>query len=294
MFLDQLEPHRSAVRTRAADLSYVEIGEGSPALFLHGIGTSAYFWRNVIEECAATRRCIAPDLPLHGRSPARPNQDFSIGALADAVEQFCEALALTDIDLVAHDTGGAVAQVFAARHDTRLRSLTLTNCDTHDNVPPEAFKPTVELAKAGALAPGAPALLADLATARATVFGMGYDDPEYLSLDIVRAFLEPVLGTTERAREFERMLSALEPSDLLAVEPALTKLTLPTLVVWGTGDEFFDVRWAYWLRDTIPGVTEVVELEGAKLFFPDERASELAPHLLRHWIAADQRHLRTG
>jgi pimeloyl-ACP methyl ester carboxylesterase len=70
---------------------------------------------------------------------------------------------------------------------------------------------------------------------------------------------------------------------LLEVEPALRELRVPTLVVWGTGDEFFDVKWAYWLRDTIPGVTEVVELEGAKLFFPDERGAELAPYLAKHW-----------
>jgi pimeloyl-ACP methyl ester carboxylesterase len=57
------------------------------------------------------------------------------------------------------------------------------------------------------------------------------------------------------------------------------------LVVWGTGDILFRVRWAYRLRDTIPGVTEVVEIEGAKLFFPDERAIDLVPHLRRHWAA---------
>jgi pimeloyl-ACP methyl ester carboxylesterase len=46
------------------------------------------------------------------------------------------------------------------------------------------------------------------------------------------------------------------PSTLRPVEPALKKLTVPTLVVCGTGDVFFDLKWAYWLRDTIPGVTE--------------------------------------
>ena len=56
-------------------------------------------------------------------------------------------------------------------------------------------------------------------------------------------------------------------------------------LTFGTGDAFFDVKWAYWLRDTIPGVTEVVEVPGAKLFFPDERPEDLVPHLRRHWTA---------
>ena len=36
---------------------------------------------------------------------------------------------------------GAYGQIFAALYPERVRSLTLTDCDTHDNWPPEAFKP---------------------------------------------------------------------------------------------------------------------------------------------------------
>jgi pimeloyl-ACP methyl ester carboxylesterase len=105
---------------------------------------------------------------------------------------------------------------------------------------------------------------------------------------MVRAYLEPVLGTLSRAQKFERLISGLHADELLSVEPQLARLTAPTLIVWGTGDVFFDVKWAYWLRDTIPGVTEVVEVEGARLFFPDERPADLVAPLRRHW-AANQR-----
>jgi pimeloyl-ACP methyl ester carboxylesterase len=287
MSFQALEAHRARVETPSADLSYVDIGTGPPTVFIHGVGTSAYLWCNLVEELASSRRCVAFDLPLHGRSVARPDQDLRLSGLAALIDEFCGALGLTNVDVVGHDTGGALAQIFAAKHPERLRTLTLTNCDTHDNVPPEAFKPTVELAKAGGIAPGAATLLADPQAAREALYAMGYEDPEHLALGTVTAYLEPLLGTPQAARQFERMLSLLEPTDLLAVEPALTQLTVPTLVVWGTGDELFDVRWAYWLRDTIPGVTEVVEIDGAKLFFPDERAAELATHLLRHWEAAE-------
>jgi pimeloyl-ACP methyl ester carboxylesterase len=57
----------------------------------------------------------------------------------------------------------------------------------------------------------------------------------------------------------------------------------PTLVVWGTADILFDVKWAEWLKKTIPGTREVVLLEGAKLFFPEERPDELVHALLRFW-----------
>jgi pimeloyl-ACP methyl ester carboxylesterase len=283
--LDVLDQYRKTIRTAHDELSYLDVGAGAPTLFLHGVGTSSVLWRHVISALELGRRCLALDLPLHGGSPARAGADLSIGAFADVVADFCDALGLDAVDLVAHDTGGAVAQVFAARHPQRLRTFVLTNCDTHDNVPPEAFAPTVELAKAGELAPSAPALLADLAMARSAVFAMGYERPDDLPLDVVRAYLEPVIGTPQRARRFEQLLAGLEPSDLLAVEPQLRRLEVPTLVVWAADDPFFELRWAYWLRDTIPGVTEVIEIPGAKLFFPDERGPELAGHLERHWAA---------
>jgi pimeloyl-ACP methyl ester carboxylesterase len=286
--LASLDVHRATAPTPTGDISYIDVGEGPTALFVHGVGTNAYLWRNVVDRLHDHYRCIALDLPLHGRSPARPDQDFSLPGLARSVAGLCDALGLDDIHLVANDTGGAVAQLFGVADSERLRSLTLTDCETHDNVPPEPFRPTVDLARQGALAPGAPALLADLAMARDAVFAMGYEDPNEPGTEVVGAFLEPVLGTPGAARQFERLLTSLDPEHLLAIEPELSLFTVPTLVVWGTDDEFFPVRWAHWLRDTIPGVTRVVELEGARLFFPDERAAELAPLLHEHWAAVER------
>jgi pimeloyl-ACP methyl ester carboxylesterase len=289
MQLQELDAHRHTAATRSGDISYIDTGTGPAALFVHGIATNAYLWRNVIAGLSGQRRCIAVDLPLHGQSPVTPGQDLSVPALASVIEDFCDALGLDRVDLVANDTGGAIAQVFAARRPQRLATFTLTNCDTDGNMPPEAFKPIVEMAAAGQLAPNAVALFQDLDAAAKASFGDGYEDLERVDRELIRSYLEPCVGTIERAREFERLLVALDPADLAAVTPQLRQLTVPTLVVWGTGDTFFDVSWAYWLRDTIPGVTGVVTIDGGRLFFPDERAAEFVPHLERHWAQAPGR-----
>ena len=165
MQLTELEAHRHTATTRSGEISYLDVGTGPVALFIHGVASNAYLWRHVIGALAAQRRCIALDLPLHGHSPVTAEQDLSLAALAAGLDDFCEVLGLTGIDLVANDTGGAIAQIFAARHPQRLATLTLTNCDTADNLPPEAFKPMIELAAAGHLAPSAVAMFADLDTA---------------------------------------------------------------------------------------------------------------------------------
>ena len=282
---------RGQLRTRSGPVSYIDTGgPGRAVLFVHGLGTSSYLWRHVIGQLDGQRRCVAVDLPLHGQTPAAAGQDFSLPGLARFLGDFCDALQLNDIDLVANDTGGAISQVFAAGHPERLNTLTLTNCETHDNLPPKALLPTILLARVGLFARIAPRLARDAHRARRRVYGMGYQDVSNLPEEIVRAWLEPLLGTPDSAREYQRLLTSLHARDLLAAEPALARLRVPTLIVWGTGDIFFRRKWAYWLRDTIPGATEVIEIAGARLFFPDERAAELTAVLRRHWDA----HLEAG
>ena len=282
--LERLDKHRGQVRTRSGPASYVDTGgPGRAALFVHGVGTSSYLWRHVIDQLAGERRCVAVDLPLHGQTPAAADQDFSLPGLARFLDDCCEALGLTDVDLVANDTGGAIAQVLAAGHAERLHTLTLTNCEAHNNLPPKALLPGVLLARTGLFAHIAPRLVRDIPRARKRVFGSGYQDVTSLPEDIARAWLARAFGTAESARQFQRLMKSLRARDLLAIEPALARLQVPTLIVWGTGDIFFRRKWAYWLRDTIPGATNVIEIDAARLFFPDERATELTAALRRHW-----------
>jgi pimeloyl-ACP methyl ester carboxylesterase len=272
--------------TKSGPVGYADVGSGRPALFVHGVGTSGLLWRNVIGALKDERRCIALDLPLHGRTPVRPGQDLSLTGLARVVEDFCTALDLTGVDLVANDTGGAVAQIVAAHQPQRLATFTLTNCETQGNVPPLAFKPTVLLARAGLLTPlFGPRLLRNLRAARRRMYGIGYQDIGKLPLEVVRSYLEPLIGTKELARQGQRWIASLHNRDLAAVEPALRRLTVPTLMVWGTGDIFFRLRHAQRLRDTIPGATGVVTIDRGRLFFPDERAADLVAHLRAHWAA---------
>ena len=267
--------------TARGPAGYLDTGDGPgpAALFIHGVGTASTLWSGVIDQIGDQHRCVALDLPLHGRTPAAAS--YELGDTADFVAAFCDALGLTGIDLIANDTGGAIAQIFAARHPGLLRSFTLTNCDTSENLPPKLFLPTVLLARAGLLARLQRPLAGDPRRARKLVYGPGLQDVEALPVELVREWLTPLSG--EHAREFQRWVAALRPRDLRAAEPALARLDVPTQIVWGTGDPFFAVKWAYELKALIPGVREVIEVPGARLFFPAERPAELAGPLLRFW-----------
>lgn len=273
--------HRTTVTTSGGDLACTEFGSGPAAVFVHGAATNGALWRHVIEQVSDTTRCVALDLPAHGGTPAR--DDLSVRALAAAVTELCDALHLDRVDLVANDTGGAVAQVFAASHPERLRTLTLTNCDTDGNFPPPEFAPVVEAAKQGQLADVLVAIAADPAAWRTSPLAASYEDPGRVPDEAWRCYLSPIGGTIDRARHFERLLAAMVPEELAAVAGDLRALDVPTLLVWGTDEAAFDVKWARQLRDTIPGARDVVEVKGAKLFFPEERPGDLVPHLREFW-----------
>src|SRR5213079_2235390 len=142
---------RHSVETAPGCISYTEQGSGPVALFVHGVLLNGCLWRHQLEDLSDVRRCIAVDLLAHGDTEIAPDQDVSVTANAKMLREFLDALHIIahEIDLI--DSGGGIAQIFAALYPERVRSLTLTDCDTHDNWPPEAFKPFLAMAAGGGL-----------------------------------------------------------------------------------------------------------------------------------------------
>jgi len=81
-------------------------------------------------------------------------------------------------------------------------------------------------------------------------------------------------------------LAAFDNQHTLAIEDGLKALKAPTLIVWGTDDVYFDVKWSHWLASSIPRTRRRVEFQGARLFFPEERWQELNQELREHRQAA--------
>ncbi|QGG96813.1 alpha/beta fold hydrolase [Actinomarinicola tropica] len=275
------------VTTDQGEIAYTDTGGDAPvALFVHGVFLNGHLWRHVIDRVAAVRRCVAVDLLGHGDTRIAADQDLSFRSQAEMLLGVCDALGLDQVDLVGNDSGGGICQIFAARHPERIRTLSLTNCDVHDNWPPAALGSIQELVAAGGLPDLGAQMLADVEVARAG-FAVACEHPERLDAETVRTYLGPLFATAESTANLERWFTEThDNSQTVEIEPQLRSLTAPTLVVWGTDDVFFDVEWAHWLRDTIPGCERVVELDGAKLFFPEERPDELAVELLRLWGGA--------
>lgn len=93
----------------------------------------------------------------------------------------------------------------------------------------------------------------------------------------------PLLGSDLRRAQFQQYGVAFEPNPLPAIEPLLRASAIPIRMLWGTGDVHFPLEWADWLDRTLPRSRGVRVVEGAKLFFTEERPDLVAAEASALW-----------
>ena len=131
------------LETTFGRIAYVERGRGDAALFLHGFPLNGFEWRGEIERLSPYRRCIAPDFMGLGYSEIPKAQSVAPDAQVAMLIELLDKLHVSKADVIANDSGGAVAQLLVAAHADRVRTLLLTNCDTQNDCPPPSFLPLI-------------------------------------------------------------------------------------------------------------------------------------------------------
>jgi pimeloyl-ACP methyl ester carboxylesterase len=284
----QSEVERYRQARRVADLpcgriAYVERGKGAAALFLHGAPLNGFQWRGALDRLASHRRCIAPDFMGLGYSQVPENQSVAPAAQVVMLAALLDALGVDRADIVASDSGGAVAQLFLVRYPARVRSMLLTNCDTEPNSPPPPIQPVLDMARAGTLADDTAKWLTDGNQARATFGAAVYHDPALLTDDIIDYYVAPMVSTPLRRRQYHAFHNALAPNPLAGVEAGLRRSTVPVRMVWGASDIIFPVADAEYLDRIFPHSRGIRRIPKGKLFFQEELPDVIAEESLQLW-----------
>jgi haloalkane dehalogenase len=296
MNIQEFHQSRQFAEISYGRIAHVELGDTTikrdtpPAVFLHGLPLNGFQWRGVIARISSERRCIAPDMMGLGYSEVSETQDLSPTRQAEMLAEFLDALAAPIVDLVANDSGGAIAQLFVARYPQRVRSLLLTNCDVHEDSPPAALRPFIDAARAGVLADQfIAAQLANKTTARGRdgLGGQCYAQPQALTDEAIDCYFAPLVSSPVRKAQFHRYITSLEPNPLPAIAPLLRQSDVPVRLVWGTADQFFSLAAAEWLDRTFPRSQGIRRVEGGKVFFVEEQPDLIAQEARVLWRAQD-------
>lgn len=279
---------RRFAETRFGRIAYVERGAGPAALFLHGFPLNSFQWRGALDRLWSHRRCIAPDFMGLGYTQVAPGQSVAPDAQVEMLIALLDELSVSSVDLVANDSGGAIAQLFVIRHPYRVRTLMLTNCDVENDSPPPALLPVIELARTGKFADAwlAP-WLADKVLARSAegLGGLCYTYPTNPMDEAIEHYLAPLLRSRESKAQLHAYASALDPNPLAGIEAALKRSMVPTRIVWGTGDTIFSPASPDYLDRTFPNSRGVRTVDGAKLFYVEEFPDLIAEEAQRLWGA---------
>lgn len=271
------------VRLSAGELEVHVVGpEGAPVVvLLHGIFVGASTWRHVVAQLAGRFRCVVPELPFGcHRVPLDDAADLAPAAVADLVAELLEALDLRDVTLVGSDSGGATAQLVAARHPARLGRLVLATCDALECFPPRMF---AYLRLVG-FAPWLGGVLARLllafpALARLPLaYGAGSATP--VPRDVLRAWLTPLARDRGVQRDLAKFLRGVRPEVTLGAAEALRAFRAPVLLVWGTAQRVFPVSLAERLASKLPDA-RLERVEDARAFVQEDRPEVLVAALER-------------
>lgn len=270
-------------------IAYIDRGTGPAVLFLHGFPLNSFQWRGAIDRLSAHGRCLAPDSMGLGHTEVAAGQSVTPAAQAEMLAAFLDKLSVHDVDLIANDSGGAVAQLFITRYPQKVRSLLLTNCDVETDSPPTSLQPVIEMARAGVY----PDLWLepwlnhkDVARSPQGLGGMCYSNPAHPTDVALDQYLAPLVASPERKALVNRYTLGLTPNPLAGIEPLLKKCTVPTRVVWGMSDTIFSTGNPDYLAGLLPQFKGIRRIKAGKLFFPEEYPDIIAAEARLLWERA--------
>lgn len=254
------------VRVDGLDIEYADAGTGPIILFVHGVYVAGAVWNDVVAELGEGFRCVVPTWPLGAHGTSTDGADLGAEAAAKRIVHFIEALDLTDVTVVANDTGGGL--VLASLGDTtldksRISRLVFTNCDSYEHFPPGSFAAIVKLCRFSPAVGGAIVRL--LATGPGQAFflkAVCHTPPtKHRQREVFGAF-----ATSAAARrDAVTVTASLDPALTLRASSAIEAFDRPVTLTWGTDDELFPLDHARRMRDAFPNST-LIEIPDCSAF----------------------------
>ena len=243
-------------------VSWREKGEGPPLLLVHGLMTSGYSWRYVVEPLAERYRVIVPDLPGAGRTD-KPEAAYTPEALATWIGELIRELDIHGCRVVGNSLGGYLCMRLALDEPKAMQALV--------NIHSPAFPNARLRALHAALSLGAGRRLLERMVRRDPVRwahrNVHYRDGSLKSLEEAHVYGEPLSSDAGRAAFVRYMADTLAPAGFARFVSDLRRggFPVPLLLVYAREDPMVPPATGTRLAELVPDA-ELVWLEDASHF----------------------------
>lgn len=245
--VEPAEPMFRDVNARGVRMRVLEAGNGPALLLVHSFHTSHRSFEDVIELLAQHFRVIAPDLPGFGDSekPSPTRYSYGVEAFAESMADLIAAFGVGRANVLGHGMGGAVALTLAAEHPELVTRLVLEDALVFPF--PLSFRSRLPLVPVfgGMFFKQLYGRRGFRAHFRDEFFRPGAEIP-YERID---HHYDIFNGPSARESAYAVLRSVLDTRPIVA---RLTRITTPTLVMWGRDDRIFPAAHAQRLVRAMP------------------------------------------
>ena len=271
-------PHRW-VQVEHGEVAVRSVGEGPDVLLVHGWPVAGATYRGLLPHLTAHVRCHVLDLVGAGESRFDRTARLGVADHAAAVRRVVDTLALDDLAVVGHDSGGLIAR-HALAGDQRVRGWGLVETEQ-----PQGAGLRFRSFLAVGVLPRPDRVLVPLLTSprlRRTraVLGDAFEDRRLLDGEFAEFFLDPLRHDGDRRWALGRFGRDFDLATLDALAGLHRRITVPTRLVYGEHATFFPMRWTREMASGFGGPAELRLIPGGRLFVHEERPHEVAEAVL--------------
>lgn len=238
------------VQVDGHQIHYLDGGEGETVLLLHGIFAEKEHWVEFARTLTKEYRVVALDIPGFGESSRREDASYEYPEQVRRLDLLVERLGLGPVHVAGNSMGGTLAALYAIEHPERVRSVAFIGAP-HGIRSPRASEADRRI---GA---GRIPLIARSEAEFEEMLDLLFGERPFLPRPIARdAAGKAVASAASNVRLWEE-----QRRHAYLLQDELSRLSHPTLTLWGERDRIFDVSGAEVVRRLLPA-GEVVVAEG--------------------------------
>lgn len=209
---------------------FIEEGEGEVILLLHGLFGALSNWEGVVNKFSSNYRIVIPMLPIY----EMPIKQAGLDGLVAFVQEFINFKNLDNINIMGNSLGGHIALIYTLANQDKINRLILTGSSgLFENAMGGSFP------KRGS-------------------YNYIKERVEYTFFNpetATKEYVDEVFETTKSIPKCMRIVAIAKSAQRHNMATEITKITVPTLLVWGLNDTITPPMVAHEFNRLIPNST---------------------------------------